>query len=139
MLMLVLLILMVMLMMLLMRMRMRMRMQCACCLVCTGCVASRAGHALPLLIALLRGCCCCLRALATLGAQWMGAVDVIITKAGPGTIAEALISGLPILLNGNVPCQVRAHAGHAEACTTCVAPSHCRPVSPPQLHTNTCP
>ena len=27
------------------------------------------------------------------------------TRAGPGTIAEALISGLPILLNGNVPCQ----------------------------------
>lgn len=25
--------------------------------------------------------------------------------AGPGTIAEALISGLPILINGNVPCQ----------------------------------
>lgn len=25
--------------------------------------------------------------------------------AGPGTIAEALICGLPILLNGNVPCQ----------------------------------
>eukprot|EP00878_Enallax_costatus_P016039 GHUV01016815.1.p1 GENE.GHUV01016815.1~~GHUV01016815.1.p1 ORF type:complete len:526 (+),score=156.68 GHUV01016815.1:200-1777(+) len=39
--------------------------------------------------------------------EWMGAVDTIITKAGPGTIAEALISGLPILLNGNVPCQVR--------------------------------
>lgn len=38
--------------------------------------------------------------------QWMAAVDTIITKAGPGTIAEALISGLPILLNGNVPCQV---------------------------------
>eukprot|EP00882_Tetradesmus_deserticola_P007710 GHRQ01008120.1.p4 GENE.GHRQ01008120.1~~GHRQ01008120.1.p4 ORF type:complete len:148 (+),score=75.29 GHRQ01008120.1:1474-1917(+) len=37
--------------------------------------------------------------------QWMAAVDTIITKAGPGTIAEALISGLPILLNGNVPCQ----------------------------------
>mmetsp|Transcript_11083 Transcript_11083/g.19268 ORF Transcript_11083/g.19268 Transcript_11083/m.19268 type:complete len:383 (+) Transcript_11083:53-1201(+) len=37
--------------------------------------------------------------------EWMGASDVIITKAGPGTIAEALISGLPILLNGNVPCQ----------------------------------
>lgn len=36
----------------------------------------------------------------------MAAVDTIITKAGPGTIAEALISGLPILLNGNVPCQV---------------------------------
>lgn len=37
--------------------------------------------------------------------EWMAAVDTIITKAGPGTIAEALISGLPILLNGNVPCQ----------------------------------
>lgn len=37
--------------------------------------------------------------------EWMGAADAIITKAGPGTIAEALISGLPILLNGNVPCQ----------------------------------
>eukprot|EP00879_Flechtneria_rotunda_P020339 GHRR01021390.1.p1 GENE.GHRR01021390.1~~GHRR01021390.1.p1 ORF type:complete len:416 (+),score=130.30 GHRR01021390.1:440-1687(+) len=37
--------------------------------------------------------------------EWMAASDVIITKAGPGTIAEALISGLPILLNGNVPCQ----------------------------------
>lgn len=35
----------------------------------------------------------------------MEACDTIITKAGPGTIAEALISGLPILLNGNVPCQ----------------------------------
>lgn len=37
--------------------------------------------------------------------EWMAASDVIITKAGPGTIAEALISGLPILLNGNIPCQ----------------------------------
>ncbi|GIL64514.1 hypothetical protein Vafri_18412 [Volvox africanus] len=37
--------------------------------------------------------------------EWMGACDAIITKAGPGTIAEALISGIPILLNGNVPCQ----------------------------------
>lgn len=38
--------------------------------------------------------------------EWMNACDTIITKAGPGTIAEALICGLPILLNGNVPCQV---------------------------------
>jgi hypothetical protein len=43
--------------------------------------------------------------------EWMGAVDAIITKAGPGTIAEALISGLPILLNGNIPCQVRGVDG----------------------------
>lgn len=39
--------------------------------------------------------------------EWMAASDAIITKAGPGTIAEALIAGLPILLNGNIPCQVR--------------------------------
>lgn len=37
--------------------------------------------------------------------QWMGAADCIITKAGPGTIAESLICGLPIILNGFVPCQ----------------------------------
>eukprot|EP01023_Acetabularia_acetabulum_P001850 TRINITY_DN10731_c0_g2_i3.p1 TRINITY_DN10731_c0_g2~~TRINITY_DN10731_c0_g2_i3.p1 ORF type:complete len:448 (-),score=81.67 TRINITY_DN10731_c0_g2_i3:2713-4008(-) len=37
--------------------------------------------------------------------EYMGACDVIVTKAGPGTIAEALIAGLPILLNGNIPCQ----------------------------------
>lgn len=37
--------------------------------------------------------------------DWMGACDMIITKAGPGTIAEALICGLPLLLNGFIPCQ----------------------------------
>lgn len=31
---------------------------------------------------------------------WMCAADVIITKAGPGTIMEALASGLPIVLSG---------------------------------------
>ena len=41
-------------------------------------------------------------------AEWMTACDTIITKAGPGTIAEALICGLPIILNGFIPCQVRA-------------------------------
>lgn len=50
----------------------------------------------------------------------MGAVDTIITKAGPGTIAEALISGLPILLNGNVPCQVGARL-----CTAVISGAHC--------------
>ena len=40
-------------------------------------------------------------------ADWMGACDTIITKAGPGTIAEALICGLPLMLNGYIPCQVR--------------------------------
>ena len=37
--------------------------------------------------------------------EWMTAGDCIITKAGPGTIAEALICGLPILLSGFVPGQ----------------------------------
>ena len=32
--------------------------------------------------------------------EYMTACDCIITKAGPGTIAEALICGRPILLNG---------------------------------------
>lgn len=61
--------------------------------------------------------------------EWMSASDMIITKAGPGTIAEALISGLPILLNGNVPCQeegnipyvVDNHVGTFETDTTKIA------------------
>ncbi|MBC7251454.1 MAG: glycosyltransferase, partial [Anaerolineae bacterium] len=35
----------------------------------------------------------------------MGACDLIITKAGPGTIAEALIMGLPIIISGFIPGQ----------------------------------
>jgi len=35
--------------------------------------------------------------------EYMSACDCIITKAGPGTIAEALICGTPILLNGEQP------------------------------------
>ncbi|KAK1630988.1 hypothetical protein QYE76_005303 [Lolium multiflorum] len=34
--------------------------------------------------------------------ECMGACDSIITKAGPGTIAEAMIRGLPIILNGYI-------------------------------------
>lgn len=37
--------------------------------------------------------------------NWMRASDVIITKAGPGTISEALVCGLPILLSGFLPGQ----------------------------------
>jgi 1,2-diacylglycerol 3-beta-galactosyltransferase len=36
---------------------------------------------------------------------WMAACDCIITKAGPGTIAEALVCGLPIILSGYIPGQ----------------------------------
>ena len=38
-------------------------------------------------------------------AEWMSACNCIVTKAGPGTIAESLICGLPVLLNGFIPCQ----------------------------------
>lgn len=37
--------------------------------------------------------------------EWMRASDVIVTKAGPGTICEALACGLPILLSGFLPGQ----------------------------------
>lgn len=37
--------------------------------------------------------------------EWMAASDCIVTKAGPGTIAEALALGLPILLSGYIPGQ----------------------------------
>jgi 1,2-diacylglycerol 3-beta-galactosyltransferase len=38
-------------------------------------------------------------------ADWMAASDCIITKAGPGTLAEAMARGLPILLSGYIPGQ----------------------------------
>lgn len=37
--------------------------------------------------------------------EWMLACDCIVTKAGPGTIAEAMICGLPIVLSGFIPGQ----------------------------------
>jgi len=44
--------------------------------------------------------------------EWMAASDVIVTKAGPGTIAEALIEGLPMLLSGYVPGQEKANVDY---------------------------
>ena len=35
----------------------------------------------------------------------MNAADVILTKAGPGTISEAFITGLPIILYSKMPGQ----------------------------------
>lgn len=37
--------------------------------------------------------------------EWMLASDMLISKAGPGTIAESLICGLPIILSGFLPGQ----------------------------------
>jgi 1,2-diacylglycerol 3-beta-galactosyltransferase len=41
--------------------------------------------------------------------ELMGASNVIVTKAGPATISEALIIGLPILLSGFIPGQEEAN------------------------------
>ncbi|XP_076931540.1 monogalactosyldiacylglycerol synthase 3, chloroplastic-like [Bidens hawaiensis] len=41
--------------------------------------------------------------------KWMGACDCIITKAGPGTIAEALTRGLPLILNDYIPGQEKGN------------------------------
>ena len=37
--------------------------------------------------------------------EWMHAGDCMVTKAGPGTISEALVCGLPLLLSGFIPGQ----------------------------------
>ncbi|MGI8847221.1 MAG: MGDG synthase family glycosyltransferase [Candidatus Dormibacteria bacterium] len=42
-------------------------------------------------------------------AEWMRAADICVTKAGPGTIAEALCCGLPLLLNWYLPGQERGN------------------------------
>ncbi|RME51095.1 MAG: galactosyldiacylglycerol synthase [Caldilineae bacterium] len=54
--------------------------------------------------------------------ELMGAADLLITKAGPGTISEAFIAGLPLILSGHIPGQetgnvayVREHRAGAYA------------------------
>lgn len=37
--------------------------------------------------------------------QFMAAADVLVTKAGPATISEACIAGLPVILSGRIPGQ----------------------------------
>jgi 1,2-diacylglycerol 3-beta-galactosyltransferase len=46
--------------------------------------------------------------------DWMGAADVLITKAGPGTIVEGLACGLPILLSGFLPGQEAGNVAFVE-------------------------
>ena len=43
--------------------------------------------------------------------DYMGAASCIVTKAGPGTIAEACCCGLPILLSGFLPGQESGNVG----------------------------
>jgi 1,2-diacylglycerol 3-beta-galactosyltransferase len=42
-------------------------------------------------------------------AEWMRAADLVVTKAGPATITEALCSGLPMLLTWYIPGQERGN------------------------------
>ena len=46
--------------------------------------------------------------------ELMRASDAIVTKAGPGTITEALVSGLPIFLTGYVPGQEEGNVRFVE-------------------------
>ncbi len=39
--------------------------------------------------------------------EWMRAADLLITKAGPSTVSEALVMGLPMVLSGALPGQER--------------------------------
>lgn len=55
--------------------------------------------------------------------DWMTAADTIVTKAGPGTIAESLICNLPVLLNDFVPCQ--EHGNVPWVIDNGVRPGHC--------------
>jgi 1,2-diacylglycerol 3-beta-galactosyltransferase len=44
-------------------------------------------------------------------ADWLRSADVLVTKAGPGIIAEAACCGVPMLLTGHLPGQ---EAGNTE-------------------------
>ena len=44
--------------------------------------------------------------------QWMHAANCLVTKAGPGTIAEALVCGLPMVLSGFIPGQEEANVDY---------------------------
>ncbi len=43
---------------------------------------------------------------------WMRAADILVTKAGPNTLSEAFISGLPIVLYSAVPGQEEGNITH---------------------------
>jgi len=47
--------------------------------------------------------------------DFMRAADVVVTKAGPGTIAEALIANLPIILYAKIPGQEDGNVTFVEA------------------------
>jgi 1,2-diacylglycerol 3-beta-galactosyltransferase len=44
--------------------------------------------------------------------EWMRAADLLVSKAGPSTISEALVVGLPLVLSGALPGQERPNVDH---------------------------
>jgi 1,2-diacylglycerol 3-beta-galactosyltransferase len=44
--------------------------------------------------------------------EWMLAADLLVTKAGPSTISEALVMGLPMILSGALPGQERPNVDY---------------------------
>lgn len=57
---------------------------------------------------------------------------MIITKAGPGTISEALICGLPMVLNAFVPCQEEGNIPYVTQ--NKARPACCAAAAPRALH-----
>lgn len=47
--------------------------------------------------------------------ELMGASDVLVTKAGPGTISEAFIAGLPVVISGFIPGQEESNVDYVLA------------------------
>jgi 1,2-diacylglycerol 3-beta-galactosyltransferase len=44
--------------------------------------------------------------------ELMGVADILVTKAGPGTISEAFIAGLPIIISGYIPGQEKGNVDY---------------------------
>lgn len=44
--------------------------------------------------------------------ELMGAADILVTKGGPGTISEAFIAGLPVIISGYIPGQERGNVDY---------------------------
>ncbi|CDF33474.1 Monogalactosyldiacylglycerol synthase, family GT28 [Chondrus crispus] len=73
--------------------------------------------------------------------EWMAACDILCSKAGPGTIAEAWIRGLPIILTGFLPGQEEGNvqlvtesgSGEFHASPAAIAACAARWVSDPEL------
>ena len=55
------------------------------------------------------------RGFVTNMADWLRCADLVVSKAGPGMIAEAACCGVPLVLTSHVPGQERGNTGYAVA------------------------